>query len=122
MVKRKPPVEHDPQKRSSGASVATWASLSISVLALVAYFVQASIMREAMRVDQRAWVSVVTPTAFPLNGTSIPVVTQIVNSGKTPARAIEGDVVATVLNRGEEMALGDFTVGHPEAMRQLQQR
>ena len=64
-------------------------------------------------VDERAWVSVPVPTVFPLNGTSIPVASQLVNTGKTPAKTVEGDVVATVLNKGEEPALGDFSVGHP---------
>ena len=68
---------------------------------------------EAMIEDQRAWVSVALPASFPLTGTSIPATTQITNSGKTPARGVEGDVVATVLNKGEEPALGDFSVGHP---------
>jgi hypothetical protein len=65
------------------------------------------------RTDERAWVSVPAPASYPLNGASIPVVTQIVNSGKTPARDVEWDVVATVLNKGEEPTLGDFSVGHP---------
>jgi hypothetical protein len=64
-------------------------------------------------VDERAWVSVPVPTMYPLNGTSIPAVTQITNSGRTPAKHVEGDVVATVLNKGEEPTLGDFSVGHP---------
>jgi hypothetical protein len=76
-------------------------------------YLQLKESHEAMIEDQRAWVSVALPASFPLTGTSIPVTTQITNSGKTPARAVEGDVVATVLNRGEEPALGDFSIGHP---------
>ena len=76
-------------------------------------YLQLKESHEAMIEDQRAWVSVALPASFPLTGTSIPVTTQITNSGKTPARAVEGDVVATVLNKGEEPALGDFSVGHP---------
>jgi hypothetical protein len=34
------------------------------------------------------------------------------NTGKTPARQIEGDVIATVLNKGDDLAL-DFSAGHP---------
>jgi hypothetical protein len=64
-------------------------------------------------IDERAWLSVPARTAFPLTGTFVPALTQIVNSGETPARAVEVDVVATVLNKGEEPALGDFSVGHP---------
>lgn len=70
-------------------------------------------MRQAMRVDQRAWVSIVIPTAFPLNGTYIPIVIQIQNTGKTPATDVEGDYIATILNKGDKPALGDFSVGHP---------
>jgi hypothetical protein len=100
--------DHNQQRSRLGA-----ASFFISVLILLVYFTQAYFMRKAMRVDQRAWVSVIVPTVFPLNGTSIPVVTQITNSGKTPAKDVQGDVVATVLNKGEEPTLGDFSVGHP---------
>lgn len=70
-------------------------------------------MRQSMRVDQRAWVSMVVPTVFPLNGTTIPIMTQIQNTGRTPASAVEGEYIATVLNKGEEPTLGDFSIGHP---------
>jgi hypothetical protein len=33
------------------------AAILVSLVALVAYFTQASFMRKAMRVDQRAWIS-----------------------------------------------------------------
>jgi hypothetical protein len=88
------------------------AAVFISVLALLAALAQACLMRKAMRVDQRAWVSVPFPTAYPLNGTFIPAVTQITNSGKTPAKDVEGDVIATVLNKGDKLEF-DFSVGHP---------
>lgn len=65
-----------------------------------------------MRVDQRAWVSIVIPTTFPLNGSSIPIVIQIQNTGKTPATGVEGNYIATVLKRGEKLALDDFRIGH----------
>jgi hypothetical protein len=89
----------------------------IGVAAVVFYsFVTWWMWRDSHKnfvVDERAWLTVPAPTAFPLNGTFIPALTQIVNSGKTPARAVEIDVIATVLNKGEEPTLGDFSVGHP---------
>jgi hypothetical protein len=69
-------------------------------------------MHDALLVDQRAWVSVVAPTNFPLEGSSIPASIQIANTGKTPAKHIEGDVIATVLKKGEEPSF-DFSTGHP---------
>ena len=96
--------------KSSRLGAAT--ALFISILALFASFMQTYLMRKAMRVDQRAWISVPFPTNFPLSGVSIPVVTQITNSGKTPAKDVQGDVIATVVKKGEKPALGDFSVGH----------
>lgn len=84
----------------------------VSVLALLAYFWQACIMQKAMRVDQRAWVAVPVPTAFPLNGSYIPASVEIKDTGKTPARKVGGNFVATVLKKGEVPAIGDFTIGH----------
>jgi hypothetical protein len=85
-------------------------------LTLVAYTTFAGLQWEAVHdallVDQRAWVSVVVPTSFPLDGSSIPASIQIANTGKTPAKHIEGDVVATVLKKGEEPSF-DFSTGHP---------
>jgi hypothetical protein len=49
-------------------------------------------MHRSLVVDQRAWVSVVVPSAFPLDGSSIPASIQIVNSGKTPAKDFVGKV------------------------------
>jgi hypothetical protein len=69
-------------------------------------------MHDALIVDQRAWLSVVIPLNFPLEGTFIPVPIQIANTGKTPAKKIEGDIVATVLVKGEEPSF-DFDTGHP---------
>lgn len=69
-------------------------------------------MRHALQVDQRAWVSVVGPPSFPLEGAAIPASIQIANTGKTPAKHVEGDIIATVLKKGEEPSF-DFSTGHP---------
>ena len=86
-----------------------------AVLILLVYTTFAGLQWEAMHdallVDQRAWVSVVVPTSFPLQGSSIPASIQIANTGKTPAKDVEGDVVATVLKKGEEPPF-DFSTGH----------
>ena len=69
-------------------------------------------MHDALTTDQRAWVSVVAPSNFPLDGSSIPASIQIANTGKTPAKNVEGDIIATVLKKSEAPSY-DFTVGHP---------
>jgi hypothetical protein len=69
-------------------------------------------MRQALLVDQRAWVSVVGPPNFPLEGAFIPASIQIANTGKTPGKQLVGDVIATVLKKGEEPSF-DFSKGHP---------
>src|ERR1700687_3503848 len=89
------------------------AAILVSLVALVAYFTQAYYMRQAMRVDQRAWISMPFPNSFPMNGTSIPAVTQIINSGKTPAKGLVVDIFASVLNKDDKPTVGDFSVGHP---------
>jgi len=85
----------------------------VSVLALIAYFTQACYMRKAMRVDQRAWVSVPFPSSFPSNGTALQASTLIIDSGKTPAKGVQGDVIATVLKSDDKPVIGDFSIGHP---------
>jgi hypothetical protein len=89
------------------------AAIVVSVLALLSYFTQACYMRKALRVDQRAWISIPFPNSFPLNGTSIPVVTQIINSGKTPAKGLLVEVVASVFKKDDRPTIGDFSIGHP---------
>src|SRR5713101_4342964 len=88
-----------------------------ALLTLVIYTTFAGLqwkaMHDALLVDQRAWVSVVVPPNFPLEGSSIPASIQITNTGKTPAKHIEGDIVATVLKKGEEQSF-DFSIGHPQ--------
>src|SRR6266581_3908793 len=87
-----------------------------ALLTLVIYTTFAGLqwkaMHDALLVDQRAWVSVVVPPNFPLEGSSIPASIQVGNTGKTPAKDIEGDVIATVLKKGEEPSF-DFSKGHP---------
>lgn len=69
-------------------------------------------MRRALLVDQRAWVSVVGPPNFPLDSASIPASIQITNTGKTPGKQLDADVIATALKKGEEPSF-DFGKGHP---------
>jgi hypothetical protein len=87
-----------------------------AVLVVVAYTIFAGLQWEAMHdawiIEQRAWVSVVVPSNFPLDGSSIPASIQIANTGKTPAKDVEGDIVATVLKKSEAPAY-DFSGGHP---------
>jgi hypothetical protein len=71
-------------------------------------------MHRSLLVDQRAWISVVIPPDFPLDGASIPAPIQLTNTGKTPAKDVEGDIIATVLKKGEE-PLFDYGVGHPHS-------
>jgi hypothetical protein len=89
-----------------------WLGVFIAALALFTSFTQASYTRKAMRVDQRAWISIPFPE-FPLNNPTIPVFTQIINSGKTPAKGLLVDVVASVFDRDDKFTVGDFSIGHP---------
>jgi len=84
----------------------------ISIIALFAYFTQACYTRKAMRVDQRAWVSVPFPNTFPSNGAELQAITQIIDSGKTPAKEVQGDVIATVFKKDDNPTIGDFSIGH----------
>jgi len=87
-----------------------------ALLTLIVYTTLAGLQWEAMHdallVDQRAWVSVVVPANFPLEGSTIAASILVGNTGKTPAKDIEGDVIATVLKKGEEPTF-DFGKGHP---------
>src|SRR5438876_4912175 len=94
-------------------AVGTMMLAAFGIPSCVFLYLQLQESHEAMIEDQRAWVSVAFPTSFPLSGALIPAGTQITNSGKTPARAVEGDAVATVMNKGDEPTLGDFSAGHP---------
>lgn len=88
------------------------ATLFVAVAAVLFAALQWYEMRQTLRTDQRAWVSVVGPPNFPLEGAFIPASIQIANTGKTPAKDIVGDVIATVLKKGEEPSF-DFSKGHP---------
>jgi hypothetical protein len=68
--------------------------------------------RQSFHFEQRAWVSVTIP-AIPLNGKYIPATLQMTNTGKTPATGIQGNIVATILAKGERPTFGDYSVGHP---------
>ena|SRR3984893_16099852 len=87
-----------------------------ALLVLVAYTTFAGLqweaMHDALTIDQRAWVSVVVPSNFPLDGSSIAASIQIANTGKTPAKDVEGDIIATVLKKSEAPSY-DFSGGHP---------
>lgn len=63
--------------------------------------------------DQRAWISVSVPNFFPLDGQTIPLKIQIVDTGKTVAKNVNGDFFATVLDKGEKPPFDKFGVGHP---------
>ena len=80
---------------------------------VVIYIVLVCISVTTIRVDQRAWISILFPSSFQLNGTSIPVTTQIVNSGKTPAKGLVVDVIASVFSKDDKVNVGDFSIGHP---------
>jgi len=104
------------ENRSQGTP---WWKILLEVTAVVVLVVyttfaglQWEAMHDALLVDQRAWVSVVVPNSFPLEGSSIPASIQIANTGKTPAKDVEGEIVATVLKKGEEPSF-DFSTGHP---------
>ena len=92
-----------------------WTTVAAGLLFLTVliYFLQWRSQVQALKVEQRAWVGVPFPLDFPSNGGFIPVVTQIKNTGKTPARHVEVDAIATILDKGQEPDLGNYEAGHP---------
>ena len=68
-------------------------------------------MHKALVIDQRAWINVPFPTTFPLDGPFIPATIQITNTGRTPAKNVEINIVATVLNKGDKPDLSHFGPG-----------
>jgi hypothetical protein len=101
--------------------------ISVGTLAAVLYaFVtvwQAWLMRESvtssnkqLQIDQRAWVGVVFPKTFTPDGTSIPATIQVTSFGKTPARQVEGLVIATIFKNGQELT---FDYGIPNSKNQF---
>lgn len=79
-------------------TTAVFAGLAV----LVVYAWQLYVMQRQLRLDQRAWVGFVLPERFPLEGTSIPATIQITSFGKTPARQVEANMIATVYKKGEQ--------------------
>lgn len=70
-------------------------------------------LRTNFDTDQRAWISVsVQNNVAVLPGDSIPISFELLNSGKTPAKNIEGDVVVTAVERGQHFIAGDFSHQH----------
>lgn len=55
----------------------------------------------------------VVPKTFILDKPTVDFNVQIVDSGKTVARKINGDFFATVLNKGEKVPYDQFGLGHP---------
>jgi hypothetical protein len=89
-------------------SVAVVAALAV----LVVYGLQLSVMQHQLRLDQRAWIGFVLPSNFPLDGEVTPATLQVTNFGKTPARQVEGNIIATLMMKIQEPSF-DYSVGHP---------
>ena len=72
------------------------------VLVLIVYALQLWVMDQTRKIDQRAWISVTT-TGFDAS-VNKPAVAglQIVNTGKTPARRVEGVAIARKMEADKE--------------------
>jgi hypothetical protein len=88
------------------------AAIVVGLAVLIVYICQLRVMQQQVKLAERAWIGYVLPGNFPLEGTTTPATLQVTNFGKTPARQVEGDIIATALTKGEEPTF-DFTVGHP---------
>lgn len=91
----------------------------LEILALIGLFVyccltfwQGWLTRSSIRYNERAWLGCVLPANFPLEGLTSPANLQVTNFGKTPAREVKGEIIATELMKGEQPAF-DFSLGHP---------
>ncbi len=92
-----------------------WITIGLTAAIALVGFLQLCVFREQLRVQkivERAWVNIIPPANFPLDGAFIPVAMQIVNSGKTPAKEVQGDIIATILRKGEAPNF-DYGLGHP---------
>jgi hypothetical protein len=87
-------------------------AIVVGLAVLIVYICQLRVMQQQVKLAERAWVGYVLPTSFPLEGATTPATLQVTNFGKTPARQVEGDIIATALMKGEEPTF-DFTIGHP---------
>src|SRR6266704_2329141 len=88
------------------------AAIVVGLAVLIVYICQLRVMQQQVKLAERAWVGYVLPANFPLEGATTPATLQVTNFGKTPARQVEGDIVATALMKGEELNF-DFSIGHP---------
>jgi hypothetical protein len=80
-------------------------TLILAVAAIYQFIIMGGQLDE-MRKDQRPWVSVSFSYNVDLHAnTPISVILSIVNKGKTPARAIKGDVAIDLVKNGEEPQL-----------------
>ncbi len=89
-----------------------FAAIAVALAVLIVYICQLRVMQQQVKLAERAWIGYVLPASFPLEGPATPATLQVTNFGKTPARQVEGDIIATALMKGEEPTF-DFTVGHP---------
>jgi hypothetical protein len=62
--------------------------------------------------EQRAWISVPLPNSFPMDGPTIPIRLQLVDTGKTVAKKVNGSFIATTLNKGDKLPFDWFHDGH----------
>jgi len=86
-------------------------ALFISLLALVAYFTQACVTRTAMRVDQRAWVSVTSESATADENQPIVTPLQFANTGKTPTIGLHGFIVSRFIGRTNTLSFDPHQEG-----------
>jgi len=88
------------------------AGIVVGLAVLIVYFFQLRVMQQQVKLAERAWIGYVLPADFPLEGATTPATLQVTNFGKTPARQVEADLIATALMKGEVPSF-DFSVGHP---------
>jgi hypothetical protein len=63
--------------------------------------------------DQRAWISITAPKQFPYRTDSIGANIQLSDSGKTPAKKVTAEFVATTIEKGVRPSFDQYGVGHP---------
>jgi hypothetical protein len=89
-----------------------FAAIAVGLAVLVVYICQLRVMQQQVKLAERAWIGYVLPANFPLEGATTPATLQVTNFGKTPARQVEADIIATALMKGDDPTF-DFGVGHP---------
>jgi hypothetical protein len=124
---RVPEADAEKKKAYSGcANFFRWGNLIVQILIFVAasfyggvsYF-QWQSQQRATKIDERAWMGFSLPSGLQIQKDAITkqaqallIPIQIINTGKTVAKNVSGDVVITVIDKGEKLTFNMSDYSH----------